>query len=95
MATYLARVELYNADPEDYEQLHEYMLSLGFKRTIPHGDGSYNQLPDGTYISEKGGDISEIRSQISNYADRLSKYRASVFVCEFSQCAWYLYRAKG
>ncbi|EAA7538829.1 hypothetical protein EA576_21855 [Salmonella enterica subsp. enterica serovar Give] len=65
-----------------------------FKRTIPHGDGSYNQLPDGTYISEKGGDISEIRSQISNYADRLSIYRASVFVCEFSQCAWYLYRAK-
>ncbi|ECM4408923.1 DUF2622 domain-containing protein [Salmonella enterica subsp. enterica serovar Give] len=94
MATYLARVELHNSDPEDYEQLHEYMLSLGFKRTIPHGDGSYNQLPDGTYISEKGGDISEIRSQISNYADRLSKYRASVFVCEFSQCAWYLYRAK-
>ncbi|EPP1115389.1 hypothetical protein ACULYN_005307, partial [Escherichia coli] len=94
MPTYLARVELYNAEPEDYEGLHKYMLSLGFRRTIPHGDGSYNQLPDGTYVSEKGGDIYQIRSQISDYADRLSRYRASVFVCEFSQCAWYLYPAK-
>lgn len=45
-------------------------------------------------FSEKGGDIYQIRSQISDYADRLSRYRASVFVCEFSQCAWYLYPAK-
>ncbi|CSP25802.1 Uncharacterised protein [Shigella sonnei] len=60
MPTYLARVELYNAEPEDYEGLHKYMLSLGFRRTIPHGDGSYNQLPDGTYVSEKGGDIYQI-----------------------------------
>ncbi len=28
MPTYLARVELYNAEPEDYEGLHKYMLSL-------------------------------------------------------------------
>lgn len=75
MPTYLARVELYNAEPEDYEGLHKYMLSLGFRRTIPHGDGSYNQLPDGTYVSEKGGDIYQIRSQISDYADRLSVSR--------------------
>ncbi|STH72656.1 Uncharacterised protein [Escherichia coli] len=53
MPTYLARVELYNAEPEDYEGLHKYMLSLGFRRTIPHGDGSYNQLPDGTYVPKR------------------------------------------
>ena len=94
MATYLARVELHRADPEHYEQLHERMSSIGFERTIPHGDGSNNQLPDGTYISEKGGDIAEIRNLISSYSDRLTGVRASVFVCEIGDCAWYLYRSK-
>lgn len=94
MSTYLARVELHGAQSDDYEPLHQYMRSIGFERTMPHGDGSLNQLPDGTYISGSGGDLTKIREQISSYADHLTVRRASVFVCQFDQCSWYLYRAE-
>lgn len=92
MSNILARVELHGADEEAYETLHEHMQSLGFVRKIPHGDGTYNKLPDATYIAPKKGDLMPLRDKISSYANKLGNRNASVFLCEFDECAWYLFR---
>ncbi|HBN5913846.1 TPA: hypothetical protein L3H17_002966 [Morganella morganii] len=95
MKKILARIELYGADETDYESLHEKMRALGFARKIPHGDGTYDRLPDGTYVAEKDYDLFAIRGKISGIADQLSrKHNASVFVCSFTDSAWYLYLAR-
>lgn len=93
MSNILARVELHDADEDAYELLHNYMAALGFVRKIPQGDGTYNQLPDATYVSGAKGDLASLREQISSYADRLGATKASVFICEFDKSAWYLFMA--
>ncbi|MDF7760823.1 hypothetical protein PU683_14980 [Kosakonia cowanii] len=93
MSNILARVELHGADEEAYELLHKHMAAQGFIREIPQGDGTFNQLPDATYISDRNEDLESVRKRISLYADRLGKTNASVFICEFNNCAWYLFEA--
>ncbi|HEE0139757.1 TPA: hypothetical protein R8G72_000833 [Citrobacter youngae] len=93
MSNVLARVELHGADEEAYETLHERMLSLGFVREIPHGDGSRNKLPDATYVAPKREELVQLRERISSCANSLGTRSASVFLCEFENCAWYLFRA--
>ncbi|OZM18070.1 hypothetical protein CEO49_22405 [Klebsiella variicola] len=93
MSNILARVELHGADEDEYETLHQHMLTLGFVRETPHGDGTRNKLPDATYVAPKKGELAPLREKISAFADKLGTRRASVFICEFENCAWYLYRA--
>lgn len=49
MTNFTVRVELHNANSDDYEDLHEKMEGKGFKRTIMNGDGTKYQLPDAEY----------------------------------------------
>jgi hypothetical protein len=51
---YLARVELHNANYQDYERLHASMQKRGFLRTIV-GDNGKRQLPTGTYLVQGSG----------------------------------------
>jgi hypothetical protein len=50
MANYIARVELHDADYDDYETLHAEMEQRGYSRTIVGGDGITYHLPTGTYV---------------------------------------------
>ncbi len=50
MANYLARVELHNANYQDYETLHAQMQQRGYVRTIVGSNGATYQLPTGTYV---------------------------------------------
>jgi hypothetical protein len=50
MANYMARVELHQAGPEDYERLHASMQQRGYVREMPGEDGAIYQLPTGTYF---------------------------------------------
>jgi hypothetical protein len=50
MANYMARVELHQAGPEDYERLHGSMQQRGYVREMPGEDGAIYQLPTGTYF---------------------------------------------
>jgi hypothetical protein len=50
MANYIARVELHDADYDDYETLHAEMEQRGYARTIVGSDGVTYQLPTGTYV---------------------------------------------
>lgn len=49
MARFTTRVELHNADEDDYEQLHAAMEREGFSRTIVSGDGTTYHLPTAEY----------------------------------------------
>jgi hypothetical protein len=48
MARFTVRVELHNADGDDYEGLHKAMANEGFSRTITFGITTYN-LPTAEY----------------------------------------------
>ncbi len=93
MAEYFARVEIFGAEAEQYETLHERMEAIGFLRTVMYSDGKLQQLPNGSYAGVKDEDIGSIREQISRLSDPLSSIRASVFVCEMKSWAAYLYSA--
>ena len=49
MASFTTRVELHNADSEDYDKLHEYMEKEGFSRKITSSDEITYQLPTAEY----------------------------------------------
>lgn len=92
MTLNIARVELFNATSEDYEELHEAMEALGFVRKVKYSDGRTKQLPNGTYSStKKFSDMAAIRDQIVSAGTPLSSKKPSVFVAEINRFAAHLY----
>jgi len=49
MTSYTVRVELHEADEDDYASLHATMEDEGFVRYISSTDGSKNRLPTAEY----------------------------------------------
>jgi hypothetical protein len=49
MTSYTVRVELHEADEDDYANLHGEMEERGFVRWIVGGDGSKDRLPTAEY----------------------------------------------
>jgi hypothetical protein len=49
MPNFTTRVELHNADADDYEILHSAMETEGFSRTITASDGITYHLPTAEY----------------------------------------------
>ncbi|BEK74077.1 MULTISPECIES: hypothetical protein [Enterobacter cloacae complex] len=91
MADYLARVELFGANSEHYETLHESMKGLGFDKTIVYSDGTVKNLPTGTYVGTLNNEVGVVRDNIRRVADPLSTKEAAVFVCDFVNWASFLY----
>lgn len=92
MALFLVRVELSRADGDEYDQLHEKMNGIGFKKTVLFDDGADYKLPTGTYMGEKAETAESVRAKVSALADPLSIGRASVIVCEVEHWAAYLFK---
>lgn len=90
MAKYLARVEISDADSEQYDELHDCMENYGFSRVIVGDDGIEYALPTGLYVAEKTADISDVLVKIRSIADPLSSDEASVFVCIYGEFAAFL-----
>ncbi|MBL3524159.1 type V toxin-antitoxin system endoribonuclease antitoxin GhoS [Serratia plymuthica] len=91
MADYVARVELFDADGENYETLHEKMKSLGFKREVTYSDGSVYNLPIGTYHGSSNSTSEALRDAIGNIGSPLSSKKPAVFVAKIDGWAAYLY----
>ncbi|MGN6149481.1 MAG: type V toxin-antitoxin system endoribonuclease antitoxin GhoS [Rhizomicrobium sp.] len=49
MASFTTRVELHNADRDDYTKLHEKMRAQGFSQTIRSDQGTTYHLPPAEY----------------------------------------------
>jgi hypothetical protein len=84
VAKFTTRVELYNADDDDYGELHKYMRDEGFTRTI-EADGKRYRLPPAEY--NRVGDLSceDVRSAAVRAASRTGRDHA-VLVTEGSRC---------
>ncbi|EKN4139364.1 endoribonuclease GhoS [Yersinia enterocolitica] len=91
MADYLVRVELFDANSEDYESLYDAMATLGFSKTIQSPGGVVRKLPTGTYVGVKATSVADVRDSVCKIANPLSSKAAAVFVCSFTDWASLLY----
>ncbi|WP_241597678.1 DUF2622 domain-containing protein [Rosenbergiella epipactidis] len=90
MANYLARVEVFNASGEDYENLHKAMSAYGFERYIDGHKGK-SKLPDGLYVGTSYQNPAAARDRILEISRPFSSKTASVFVCVYDDWAAHLY----
>lgn len=91
MADYLVRVELYDADAGDYDALHEAMELLHMHKYFRTDAMNVKSLPNGTYIGQSALSAPSLRDAVQRAATPLSSKIPSIFVCEFSSWASYLY----
>jgi Endoribonuclease GhoS len=73
MANYMIRVELHGAVEKNYEDLHEAMASMGFKRTITSDTGKECELPTGMYNIASTKNRKEITDLAKTVAITISK----------------------
>ncbi|HDL6856602.1 TPA: DUF2622 domain-containing protein [Yersinia enterocolitica] len=80
MARFTVRIELHNADSDDYELLHEKMEAKGFKREITASSGTTYHLPNAEYIYESSSDNeSDVADKAKKIADSI-KNKSGVLV---------------
>ena len=88
MSRYTVRVELHDADEEDYQTLHEAMEELGFTRTIKGHDGNTYRLPSAEYDFE--GDIGiETVLDKAKYAAETTTRKCEILVSEALKRKWH------
>ncbi|MEQ5618224.1 DUF2622 domain-containing protein [Providencia rettgeri] len=91
MADYFVRIEIYNADINEYEALHEAMELLHMHKYFDSDSRVRKDLPDGTYAGQSTLSAVELRDAITKIATPLSSQTPSIFVCEFNNWASLLY----
>jgi hypothetical protein len=70
MTNYTVRIELHDADDEDYTDLHTAMEKKGFIRWIKDSGGSKSRLPTAEYnMADSALDRSEILNRAKAVAD--------------------------
>lgn len=87
MTSFTVRVELHNANYEDYEALHAAMAKAGFSRQITSDGGTTYQLPTAEY--NRKGDLT--RSQVLEQAKAAAKSTGKpygVLVTESAGRSW-------
>lgn len=87
MPSFTVRVELHNANWNDYEALHSAMAAKGFTRQIVSGDGKTYQLPLAEYNGSGTIDCESVRDIARNAANSTGKANA-VLVSEAPSRAW-------
>jgi hypothetical protein len=87
MSQYLVRVELHNANYDDYESLHAAMERAGFSRTIRGDDGKSYQLPTAEYHTAGNYSATGVRDAAAKAAASVGK-RYAVVAAEASSIAW-------
>ncbi|HCU0048692.1 TPA: DUF2622 domain-containing protein [Proteus mirabilis] len=95
MANFIVRIELYNADYDDYETLHKRMEGIKFYRYIMFPNGKNHDLPNGTYFGKCDLTTYQLLSEVKRVAKPLSKSKdPSIFLCSFNDWDASLYLSK-
>jgi hypothetical protein len=68
MARYTTRIELHDADGEDYERLHTEMEKEGFSRLIKADDGTWYHLPWAEYNRETDLELAAVMASAESAA---------------------------
>lgn len=87
MANFTVRIELHDADYQDYETLHAAMEQQGFARVITSDDGHTYHLPWAEYNATGNLPSTQVRDIARAAADTTGK-RNSVLVTEANSRAW-------
>jgi hypothetical protein len=87
MAKFMTRVELHDANYQDYVNLHSYMSKEGFSNTIRGDDGTLYQLPPAEYTTVADCTVLEVRDKASRAAQKTGKSSA-VISSNHSGAAW-------
>jgi len=88
MANYMARIELRDATPEDYERLDAAMQRRGYLRMMPGEDGASYQLPTGTYYVTGSSAMLEVALRAAVDAAQEAGKQAAVMVTDWRSAQW-------
>jgi len=91
MAKFITRIELHNADSDDYEKLHEEMEIEGFTRTIQDGNTKkWYHLPDAIYRYDNSSieNTSTVLDKARRAANKTNKEN-SILVTKSDGSKWY------
>lgn len=89
MADFTVRIELRNADGNDYENLHEKMEAHGYSRDIESNTGEMFKLIDAEYVTQKNLTVSEVRDEAKILAESV-KSPVRVLVTESAGRSWFM-----
>ncbi len=88
MSQFTVRIELHNANAEDYNKLHKAMEADGFSRTITANDGTVYHLPTAEYDFEHASMSSgDVRDKAGAVAKKI-KSDPAVLVTKSAGRAW-------
>jgi hypothetical protein len=87
MARFTVRVELHNADVNDYQRLHAAMAQKGFSRMVTAGDGSSYHMPWPEYDATANMTSMEVLD-IARIASNGTGKQNAVLVTEVATRAW-------
>lgn len=87
MAWFVTRVELHDADYQDYTALHAYMASQGYTTTIRGSDGKTYQLPPAEYHLDGAYTRDQALEKAKRAAQR-TRQRFAVIVNETVGSSW-------
>ncbi|EQC1554428.1 type V toxin-antitoxin system endoribonuclease antitoxin GhoS [Citrobacter amalonaticus] len=74
MASFTVRVEMQNADWDDYESLHKKMAAKKYYRQVEATSGTTYQLPDAEYVhSSTTKDEGKVADEVKAIADSVKK----------------------
>ncbi len=88
MAKFTVRIELSEADFDDYETLHEEMEKKGFSRTITDSSGVNYQLPDAEYNYTGAKSTQEVLD-LAKLAAKLTNVDFRILVTKSEKRKWY------
>ena|ERR1700730_11945272 len=88
MANYMARVEVHQAGPEDYERLHAGMQQRGYLRQMTGEDGAIYRLPTGTYFVTNTSAMLHVALSAAVDAAKDTGKSAAVIVTDWSTARW-------
>ncbi|EMR8965805.1 DUF2622 domain-containing protein [Yersinia enterocolitica] len=80
MSRFTVRIELHNADSDEYESLHEKMEAKGYSREITATSGKTYRLPDAEYTySSSTKDEGAVADDVQSIANSV-KAKSGVMV---------------
>jgi hypothetical protein len=87
MAQFTVRIELHDAQWDDYSVLHSAMESKGFSRLIRGDNGQTYRMPWAEYNGTASFTCEQVRNIAQEAANQTGK-KSSVFVTEAVSRAW-------
>ena len=87
MASFITRVELHDANYQDYINLHLYMTQEGYTTTIRANNGVTYHLPPAEYELIADCTLGQALGKAERAAQKTRK-RAAVLVSEYRGCIW-------